>query len=90
MNKCAGEDQQQFTGQAWSQDRLRVKPRSNTSTVALLVLEGDEKGESSVWGYNWATLLLKRNIYIYIYKGPGSPGWGSIESEIVNMALSPA
>jgi hypothetical protein len=35
----------------------RVEVGSNTSTVALRVVGGDEK-ERSAWRYNWATLLL--------------------------------
>jgi hypothetical protein len=34
-----------------------VEVGSNTSTVALRVVGGDEKG-TSAWGYNWATLFL--------------------------------
>jgi hypothetical protein len=42
-----------------------VEAGSNTSTVALRVVGGDEK-ETNAWGYNWATLFLG-DIYIYIY-----------------------
>jgi hypothetical protein len=35
----------------------RVEAGSNTSTVALRVVGGDEK-EPNAWGYNWATLFL--------------------------------
>jgi hypothetical protein len=35
----------------------RVEAGSNTSTVALRVVRGDEK-EPSAWGYNRATLFL--------------------------------
>jgi hypothetical protein len=35
----------------------RVEAGSNISTVALLVLRGDEN-EHNAWGYNWATLFL--------------------------------
>jgi hypothetical protein len=34
-----------------------VEAGSNTSTVALRVVGGEER-EPSVWGYNWATLFL--------------------------------
>jgi hypothetical protein len=39
----------------------RVEAGSNTSTVALRVVGGDEKGtqwKPSAWGYNWVTLFL--------------------------------
>jgi hypothetical protein len=48
----------------------RVETGSNTSTVALRVVGGDEKG-TSAWGYNSATVLLGD-----INTGPGTPDWG--------------
>jgi hypothetical protein len=33
---------------------------------------------ADAWGYNWATLFLED-----INKGPGPPGWGTLESETV-------
>jgi hypothetical protein len=35
----------------------RVEAGSNTSTVALRVVEGDEKG-TRFWGYHWVILIL--------------------------------
>jgi hypothetical protein len=35
----------------------RVEANSNTSTVALRVVRGNEKG-TQCWGYNWATVFL--------------------------------
>jgi hypothetical protein len=36
----------------------RVEAGSNTSTVALRVVRGDER-KPGAWGYNWATLFLR-------------------------------
>jgi hypothetical protein len=55
----------------------RVEAGSNTSTVALRVVGGDEKG-TRAWGYNWATMFLGDFI-----RGPDPPGWGSLEFETV-------
>jgi hypothetical protein len=54
-----------------------VEAGSNTSTVALRVVGGDEKGTQCL-GYNWTTQFLGIQI-----RGPGPPGWGSLESERV-------
>jgi hypothetical protein len=35
----------------------RVEAVSDTSTVTLRVVEGDER-EPGAWGYNWATMSL--------------------------------
>jgi hypothetical protein len=40
-----------------TQSLHRVEAGSNISTVALRVVEGDEKGNQCL-GYNWATLFL--------------------------------
>jgi hypothetical protein len=55
----------------------RVEAGSNTSTVALRVVGGDEKG-TQCRGYNWDTLLRRIQI-----RGLGPPGSGSLESETV-------
>jgi hypothetical protein len=53
----------------------RVEAGSNTSTIDLRVVGGDEKGTQCL-GYDWATLFLR-----HINTGPGPPGWESLESE---------
>jgi hypothetical protein len=55
----------------------RLEAMSNTSTVALQVEEGDEKGTQYL-GYNCATLFLGA-----IIRGYAPPGWGSLKSETV-------
>jgi N-methylhydantoinase B/oxoprolinase/acetone carboxylase alpha subunit len=62
-----------------------VEAGSNTSTVAPRVVGGDEK-ELSALGCNWATLFLGD---IYIYTGPGPPGWGNLECETVKWDSDP-
>jgi hypothetical protein len=47
-----------------------VEAGSNTSTITLRVLEGDEK-EFSAWRYNKTTLFLGD-----INTGTGPPDWG--------------
>jgi hypothetical protein len=57
--------------------RVRMGAGSNTSTMALRVVGGEEK-ESNAWEFNWAILFLGD-----INTGPGPPGWESLESERV-------
>jgi hypothetical protein len=54
-----------------------VEAGSNTSTVSLRVVGGNEF-ERSAWEYNWAILFLGD-----INTGTWRSGWGSLESEAV-------
>jgi hypothetical protein len=60
----------------YKEDKLRphIEAASNTSTVALRVVGGDEK-EPSAWEYNWATLFLRD-----IYKGTWLSRLGGVSS----------
>lgn len=54
-----------------------VEEGSNTSTIALRVVGGNEK-RTQCLAYNQASLFLGD-----ILRGPGHPGWGSLEFETV-------
>jgi hypothetical protein len=61
-------------GDLW---RDRVEAGTNTSTVTLRVVGGDEKGPQCL-GYNWVTMFQGN-----LNTGPGPPGWVSLESVTV-------
>jgi hypothetical protein len=63
--------------------KAHVEAGTNTSTVALQVVGGNEKGPSA-WGYDWATLFLGD-----INTGRGPPGPISNLRQL-NMVMSPA
>jgi hypothetical protein len=63
----------------WRGERVaRVEAGLNTSTVALLVIGGDEKGTQCPGNNNWPPCS-----WGILIRGPGPPGWGSLESETV-------
>jgi hypothetical protein len=56
---------------------VHVEAESDTFTVSLRVVGGNEKG-TLTWWYNWATLFLGD-----INMGTCPPSWRSLESETV-------